>query len=296
MAKQETRSRKLFKLFLKILVTVICFWYISRKINWTEAWTTISSAKWYWLLPALIFFVSSKVVSAFRLNIYFKNAGVELSPVQNLKLYWLGMFYNLFLPGSISGDAYKVILLKKKQDASYKKTSSAVLLDRFSGLLGLGFILAGFSIPVLKKPLYIFLIIAAALIAFAVLYFIIRRWLKEFLVSFMPTFLLGIIVQGLQVFSIYFILRSVGMIEHLTEYIFVFLISSVVSVLPLTIGGLGIREVVFLEGSKFFGLSRELSVGVSLLFYLLTLLSSAFGSFYVFTDPLKTKKDPLLDP
>jgi hypothetical protein len=43
------------------------------------------------------------------------------------------MFYNLFLPVSISGDAYKVILLKKIYDAPYKKTTSAGLLDRFSG-------------------------------------------------------------------------------------------------------------------------------------------------------------------
>jgi hypothetical protein len=52
------------------------------------------------------------------------------------------MFYNLFLPGAISGDAYKVVLLTRKYDVSYKKITAAVLLDRFSGLLALGLILS----------------------------------------------------------------------------------------------------------------------------------------------------------
>jgi uncharacterized membrane protein YbhN (UPF0104 family) len=84
---------------------------------------------------------------------------------------------------------------------------------------------------------------------------------------------------------------------HVTEYVFIFLISSVAAVLPLTIGGLGAREVVFLEGSKYFGLAQETSVVISLLFYFITLVTSSIGLFYVFNDPLQEKKkDSLLSP
>lgn len=88
-------------------------------------------------------------------------------------------------------------------------------------------------------------------------------------------------------------MATLGIPLNVSEYVFIFLISSVVSVLPLTIGGLGIREVVFLEGSKLFGLLQETSVVISLLFYLITLLTSAIGLIYVFKDPLSQKnKDP----
>jgi uncharacterized membrane protein YbhN (UPF0104 family) len=90
-------------------------------------------------------------------------------------------------------------------------------------------------------------------------------------------------------------MKAVGAEAQLASYIFIFLLSSVVSVLPLTIGGLGIREVVFLEGSKWFGLLQETSVGISLLFYLLTVMGSLIGIYYVFNDPLKIK-DPLEGP
>ena len=153
--KLPARAARMLKLILKIAVTVICFWYISGKIDWNDAWLTIIHAKWEWLAAAFLLFIFSKIISSVRLQVYFRNAGIELSQKQNLKLYWLGMFYNLFLPGSVSGDAYKVILLKKSLDAPYKKTSAAVLLDRFSGLAGLGLILAVFAVFVIRERVYI---------------------------------------------------------------------------------------------------------------------------------------------
>jgi len=227
------------------------------------------------------------------LNMYFKNAGVNLPDLQNIKLYWLGMFYNLFLPGSISGDAYKVFLLRKKNNTTYKKLTTAVLLDRFSGLLGLGLILSIYSVVVIKNSQYIAAIIAGAVLSIFVLFFIINRWLKDFIPSFIPTLLLGIFVQAAQVVCVYLIMATLGIPLQVSEYVFIFLVSSVLAVLPLTIGGIGIREVVFLEGSKLFGLVQETSVVISLLFYLITLITSAIGLIYIFRNPLTEKnKDP----
>ena len=91
-------------------------------------------------------------------------------------------------------------------------------------------------------------------------------------------------------------MAALGIPAHVMEYVFIFLISSVVAVLPLTIGGLGAREVVFLEGSAFFGLAKEISVVISLIFYLITLVTSAVGLFYVFNDPLQQKKNDAIFP
>lgn len=295
--KVESKTSKLVKLLLKIAITSACLWYVSGKIDFARAWAVVRTADCTYLLLALLSFILSKLISAIRLNIYFKNTDLHLSQWQNIKLYWLGMFYNLFLPGSISGDAYKVILLKGKYDAPYKKTTAAVLLDRFSGMLGLGLILGVYSIIVIDKPFYVIAITGGAVQAVIILYFIVNRWLKDFISSFFPTLLLGILVQGSQVVCVYLIMAALGIPAHVSEYIFIFLVSSVVSVLPLTIGGLGIREFIFLEGSNLFGLTQETSVVISLLFYLITLLTSAVGLFYVFNDPLPEKnKDSLLSP
>lgn len=288
--KAESKTGKLLKLILKIAITALCLWYVSGKINFKEAGTALQKANWFYLLPALAAFVISKLFSAIRLNIYFRNIGVHIPQWQNIKLYWLGMFYNLFLPGSISGDAYKVILLTKKYGVPYKKTTAAVLLDRFSGLLGLVLILAVYSAIVLENNWLIATAIAGALLAVTVLFLVSKYWMKDFLPGFWPTLLWGIAVQASQVICAYLIMSALNIPISHTEYIFLFLVSSMVAVLPLTIGGLGAREIVFLEGSKYFGLVQEHSVVISILFYLVTLFTSAWGAMYVFRDPLQRKK------
>src|SRR6266496_3178209 len=170
--KKESKTSKLLKLLLKIIVTGICLWYVSGKIDFAKAGAALHNANWFYLFIALMAFIFSKLVSSIRLNIYFRNIGIHLPQLQNIRLYWLGMFYNLFLPGSISGDAYKVILLTKKYKVPYRKTTTAVLLDRFSGLLGLGLLLAIYSILVLKNAFYIGAVCAGACLACIGLYVI----------------------------------------------------------------------------------------------------------------------------
>ncbi len=280
-----SETTRWLKLLLKIAVTTACLWYVSGKINFALAGAALKKANGLFLFAALLIFVLSKWIAALRLNIYFRNIGIHLREKDNLRLYWLGMFYNLFLPGSIGGDAYKVIVLTKKYKIPYKKTMAAVLLDRFSGLVGLGLILAVYGLIGLK--MYTSVIIATAVFAVLLLYFVIKSWLKDFIPSFIPTLILGIMVQATQVVCVYLIMAGLHIPGHHSSYIFIFLLSSVVAVLPLTIGGLGAREMVFLEGSKYFGLLQETSVVISILFYLVTLFTSAWGSIWVFKNPLR---------
>ena len=286
--KKDNALSKVFKLLLKIAVTVLCFWYISHKINFAQAWKALLQANWAILLLAVAAFAFSKLLASFRLNINFRNINIRLKEWNNIKLYWLGMFYNLFLPGSISGDAYKVIVLTKKYKAPYKKTTAAVLLDRFSGLLALGIILSFYGVWVLNSALADGVLLLGAVLAIVILYLFVRFFLKDFLPGFWPTFFWGMAVQIFQVVCLYCILLSLHLPLHQAEWIFIFLIASVVSVLPISLGGgLGTREVVFAEGAHFFHINPQLGVIISLLFYLSNLLSSVWGAYFVFHDPLK---------
>jgi len=286
--KKESTVSRLLKLLLKIAITVLCFWYISKKIDFARALDALRKADWTFQLLAVLSFLFSKLLAAFRLNINFRNIKVQLPEWRNIKLYWLGMFYNLFLPGSISGDAYKVVLLNRRYGAPYKKTSAAVLLDRFSGLLALGVILSVYGVIVLDKPVWDALLMIGALVAIVGLNLVVRFFFKDFLPGFWPTFFWGMAVQIFQVVCLYCVLLSLHIPLHQPEWIFIFLVASVVSVLPISLGGgLGTRELVFAEGARFFDLDPHLGVIISLLFYLSNLLSSVGGAYFVFHDPLK---------
>lgn len=290
--KNESVKSKLVKLFIKLAVTILCFCYISTKVDFAKAWTALLAANWWYLLLAVLSFMFSKLVAAFRLNINFRNINLRLPEWKNIKLYWLGMFYNLFLPGSISGDAYKVIILTRKHKASYKKTTVAVLLDRFSGLLALGVILSIYGAFVLENKWWDVILIAGSVLAIIILFLVVKFFFKDFLPGFFPTFFLGMVVQIFQVVCLYCVLLSLHIPLYQSEWIFIFLIASVVSVLPISLGGgLGTREFVFVEGARFFKLDPHLGIIVSLLFYLSNLLSSVWGAYFIFHDPLKENSD-----
>ena len=193
----------------------------------------------------------------------------------------------MFLPGGIGGDAYKVILLNKTHKQSAKLLTAAVLLDRISGVVGLG-ILAGiyyyFVYNGANYSLFLVIGIAPAMVAY---YLFVKHFFSSFIKGFLHTLWMGLAVQGLQVLCAYSIMQALHLYAHHTEYILIFLLSSIVAILPFTIGGLGAREVVFLWGSTQFMLNKDESVCISLLFYLITVLISMIGVYWVFGKPIE---------
>jgi uncharacterized membrane protein YbhN (UPF0104 family) len=82
-------------------------------------------------------------------------------------------------------------------------------------------------------------------------------------------------------------MASINISEHHNQFILLFLLSSIVAILPFTIGGLGAREVVFLWGSNQFALDTHQSIYISVLFYLVTLVVSFAGIKWVYKNPLR---------
>ncbi|MDQ6757620.1 MAG: flippase-like domain-containing protein [Bacteroidota bacterium] len=287
------RGVNILKLFIKIIVTSVCLWYVSKKIDWSLTWQLLQQSNKWWLIAATFLFILSKMVSSYRLNIYFKNIGVHLSENSNLKLYWLGMFYNLFLPGGIGGDAYKVILLNRNKKQSAKLLGAAVLLDRVSGVIGLAILAAVYFALASTQKSYSTSVLAAVVPSLAIYYFFIKKIFPSFINVFVSTLLLGLLVQILQVLCAYCIMLSIQITQHQSAYIFIFLLSSIVAILPFTIGGLGAREVVFLWGSNLFFLDRQQSIYISILFYLITVLVSFVGLRWSLTPQNFVQKEDL---
>jgi glycosyltransferase 2 family protein len=273
-------SRKQYKVLLKAAITLAALYGVFSGIDTEAVWETLSCSDPFWLLMALIGFNASKIASALRLNRYFDALGLNLSQAYNLRLYYIGMFYNLFLPGGISGDGYKVYLLQRRYHIGYKRLLLATVLDRVSGLAallflaGLLFCLSAFStLHTLLAPIALAVLVTIMPIS----YWMTRRFFGEFIELFGITTLYAFVVQLLQLSSAVCLLWAIGgsgMIDYLT----LFLISSVVAVLPISIGGIGVRELTFLYGFTLIGQNVEQAVTFSLLFFMITALSSLVGA------------------
>jgi len=270
------------KTLLKLLISGTLLYLALRKTDLESVKHLLINGKLLWLTGAAIFFIFSKVISSVRLNILLKSSGIYISQAENLKLYLLGMFYNLFLPGGIGGDAYKAYFFNKKLNVPVKKSVSALLFDRISGLLALFalcFIFMVFTKGEIVPVPYVLATCALMIITF---FFVIGKWFPVYVPILNITNLQSLIVQLFQVISAWFILKFTGTDTDMQLYLMVFLISSAVAVIPFTIGGVGAREVTFMYASELLGLNLSSSVTLSLLFFVITAIVSFAGSWYVF--------------
>lgn len=284
MAKTESSLKKKLTTALKLVLTGLALFLVFRKIDTNQLWQITKTIHWFWLVPAILIFVLSKLFTAFRLNLYFKNIGLHISEKLNIKLYLIGMFYNLFLPGGIGGDGYKVYLLNKHFQTPVKSLVQASLLDRLGGLVAIIFLLLVLILPVdLALPFasqipWEVLVGVAALLVVPVFWLMQKLLFKFFLPSFWKANGWSMAGQVAQLVCAWFILKSLGVTENFLSYQLVFLLSSIVAVLPLTIGGVGARELVFVYAHTYAGIDEAIAVAFSLLFFLITAMVSLTGS------------------
>lgn len=281
------KLRKKLITALKIIVSAVLIYFIFTKIELKDVVQTLKKSEPLYLFLALLFFVLSKIISAFRTNLYFHQMGAKVSQLSNLKLYLLGMFYNLFLPGGIGGDAYKGYVIQKVYQPGTKKVVSSLLLDRLSGMLLL-FIYACVLALLSKNEFFqsfYWLIVAAIPLSVVAFWFVNKIFFTSTLPVFWKSVSFSALVQLAQLVCVLFVLKSLSVDMDFIEYLFVFLVSSIVSVIPLTIGGIGSREVTFLYGAKWLGLDESTSIGISFTFFLITALTSLFGVIYHFKKP-----------
>lgn len=287
-------SKKL-KRWLKVagqfLIAALAIYYVFQDIDFEELKATVLSAELGWLILAFLAFNASKILSAFRLNYFFRALGLNLKEGFNLKLYYLGMLYNQFLPGGIGGDGYKVYLLNKWYGNSIKMLVSATLLDRVSGVVALGFLafglgLFGYAPEALGN--YSFLLWLGLIAAYPCYYLLVHLLFKTFKSVNHITNLQALGVQGLQVLSAFFILKSLGVEVGYIDYLTLFLVTSVAASLPASLpGGIGIRELVMVKGAGFLMINQTNATALATLFFLISLISALSGISFLKIDKPK---------
>lgn len=270
--------KRLGKWLGRAVITAAAIYLVFRKVSWKETWDILRGISPAWVLAALALYNLSQVCSAARLLGFYHRAGAPLPARRNLLLYYQGMGYNLFLPGGIGGDGYKVHYLYKRYRTPVRQLIIASVLDRLHGLEALALLMAmlagtgilpagmlGWS-PAWLTP--------ACVLGCAGALWAIRRFFPRYFPVTGQAWLWSLGVQLLQLASVLCLLAALGPVHSAAAYLLLFLASSVAAAIPFTIGGAGAREIVFMAGASMLGIAREEAVAVSLLFFLLTAVSS----------------------
>ncbi|MCX5800919.1 MAG: lysylphosphatidylglycerol synthase transmembrane domain-containing protein [Candidatus Eisenbacteria bacterium] len=269
----------------KIIVSLSLLAYILHRVEPANVVETISKARANPLILAAVLFFVSNVLGSWLWSMLLSSQRVRIPFYRVASFYFVGLFFNNFLPANIGGDIVRIY------DASrYCKDKSAVFIatfmDRVIGLLAISFLSVVASFYALDH-FKIFLLYLTVVLGFlgsllVVLSILNRRilalfekpfkWVKAFdlerrvvklfdeLHSFrdrLPLLVavlsLAIGIQLLRVYVHYLVARSLG-INISLSYFFLFVpVLAALSALPISINGLGVREGA---GVVLFGLAH----------------------------------------
>jgi uncharacterized membrane protein YbhN (UPF0104 family) len=290
----KKKIQRILVFWLKVGLSGIAFYFVLRKLDTKQLHSIFAQVHYSYILSAISFFILSKLFSVFKSDLLLRDEGIYLNFVENVKLYWAGMFYNQFLPGGIGGDTYKVILLKKEKQIHWRCGIGIMLNDRISGIIVLCVLVSALYYCMAFNGLLNYFTWITILLFPCVYYFSLNRYYPAHRKSFSRLMIYSVFVQAFQFVMFVFVMAAVGKHDQLITYLFIFGISSVAANLPISIGGIGIREFIFATGAQFFGLIPEQAVLMSMSFYFISFLVSLPGIIWVFITPFQLKNSGML--
>jgi len=278
------KSKRIF-LFLRIAV-VVCgiiwgiFW-VSGEQRWHRLVEIFRQMNIGVFAAALGIFIISQIIIGLRWWLLLRSQHIFIDFWAAVRLYFLGWFYNNFMPGSVGGDLLRAWYVTKHTDKKFEAVLS-VFVDRVIGLLStlaiavffyLLFLRGRGSFPeyVLEYKGVLLWVFAAIVVILCVLLLhktsrsiLARAWLyirahtlrmivklKDAIVIYcskpgtiLVVFALTVFLQLLTITGFWLLGRNLG-IEAGIEYYYVFFtLTWVLGAVPVSIGGAGVVEGV----------------------------------------------------
>lgn len=295
------RTQRLLKLLFRTGVSALIVGILVYKISWVALGRVIAEMHIGLTLAAFILLHVGQSFSSWRWMILARPLGFTEPYSRYRTLFYVGTFFNLFLPTSIGGDAVRALMLAQHKNRRLPAFGS-VIADRVSGVTAMLLMAclatlapmgnAPWWVPVLPWLILGGLFLTMALLPrlagysskFKTLLFGMgwedgRRntWWKAVGISF--------IVQGLATLQV--ILLSIAMTLPVPwhAYLVVVPLVTLLTMLPLTVNGMGVREGSLILLLSSYGVTDEQAFALGLGWFALSLGVGLIGGLlYLFSD------------
>lgn len=289
-------KKKILNVF-KFIFGISILYLLFTKANMKEFLNLILKADYKYFLLSILLYIIGQIISSKKWMLISEKLGFENKFFKFIKLYFLGMFYNTFLPTNIGGDVVKALKIRDNTSHSTKRALTSVLADRLTGLSVLVFfIILGYILSPIKNTIInlitlcvIFGTIFGGLITFCVIKYpklISSKYRKYSEILLTPicdkTCILKIFIFSI-IFHLIIILIhiSIGKMFDIqipvSYYLLLYPISAIASALPISISGIGIKEFVYVYLLKLINIDTSSALIFSLTFTMVILFSSFFG-------------------
>jgi len=301
--------KKYRSLIIKVLVSSALFYFIFSRIDMETFLNNLSLLDRRFIPLILIFLILNYVVSSFRWKALLIHKDSDHVTVSYLtSLYFIGSFFNNFMPTSMGGDVFKIYALGKKLKNN-SDAFAATFMERFTGMIvlvlisyfglieTLDFWLTQLPDDLVSNTLFLWLFKfllffgfwIGTLGAFMSMKFLAKKisFVKKLYESFLVykgnyrviswALLTSLIVQLLAIFTQYFIFTALGVNLPLGHALFVFPVITLAGFFIPSLNGLGVQDALYVQFFGLVGVSSELALSASVLYHLFRLGVSLIG-------------------
>lgn len=295
-------------LAVKLAVSAALLGYIFSRSDLAAVGNVFSGLALWMLLPIVALYFLNTLISAWKWSLLLGADGFAIPLPSLVRSYLIGTFFNIFLPSSIGGDAYRIYDVSRQSSRTAGSLAS-VFADRLTGFLalsawGLLFSLSGLSLlpekSVVFIPLSSFLVLLLAVVALllwgrrAIAFFRLDRFQRA--ARFAGRMLdsvdayrgnagvlraaaaLSLLFQFLVILLVFMMGRMLGLQAPFLVYCMFVPLITLLEALPISIYGMGVRDMSYVFFFSQAGVPREEALSLSLVFLAVSIFYAfAFG-------------------
>ncbi len=121
--------------WFKFVVMAVLLAVLYRNVDFAKFRGALEGLQWGWLPLIYGLFLLNTTLSSWKWKMLLASDGVHVPLGTLLSSYLIATFFNLFMPSSIGGDAYRVVDTGKHGGSA--KSFASVFADRLTGFLAL---------------------------------------------------------------------------------------------------------------------------------------------------------------
>ena len=302
------------RIALQLTVSGAVLAFLVLQIDARRMVDLIASSNAAYVAAALAILLATTWVMAWRWQLLLASKGIDEPLAWLTKLYFVGYAASHVLPSSVGGDAVRIVEHARRRPQARGEAAGAVLMERVLGasgtllllLVGLALTLGRYEELRLLGPSQ--LLVVAAPIAIVALLLFSRRIALQLQQRVFPLArrirlerplqsvyaavhgyrdrpaLLGLVLgvtvatQLARVAAIWLCAEAVGVELSPLVYVVFASLLTLVTIVPFTLNGLGVREAFFVAFLARFGIEHDAALATGLLFYAIILAESLPGA------------------
>ena len=286
----------------KLLISVVLLALLFRVFDFQRSLDALRGIDWAMLLLAFALFQASLLIRSFRWRSLLEALDVHVPIHRLLYLYYVGAFFNTFLPSGFGGDAVKMYELARYSDKGAESVGT-VLVDRLAGIIVLfimGLLVLPFTFASLPSG-QAWILLGTSLVGLLASWAIFQKRLVTWALRIVPGKVgakiselyeaihicgTGALLKAMAISALFNVALfglnyalALGLGVRIPFfYIVAFMPILSLSMLIPSVGALGTRESAYALLFGMAGVDESLAIAISLAYYVINVATGAIGA------------------